>query len=69
MAGVQDWRNDPDKPFRNSSRSTHGSRSHTIRPLDGSKRNSAGPRRRRGEATLPGRWPTDDPVRRLPQRG
>jgi hypothetical protein len=68
MVGVQQWRNDPDRPFRNIRRNKHGSRSKKLRPLDGSKPNSAGPMQHRRWANLSGRWPTDDPVRNLHQR-
>jgi hypothetical protein len=50
-------------------RNKHDSRSRKIRPLGASKRNSTGPRHRLGRANLPGRWPTDDPVRSLHQHG
>jgi hypothetical protein len=61
MAGVTQWRNDPDRPFRNIRRNKHGSRSNNRKPLDGSKPDSAGPMPPRG-------WPTDDPARILHQR-
>jgi hypothetical protein len=69
MAGVNRWRNDPDRLSRNIRRNKHGSRNNTRRPLGGSKQNSAGRRPRLGWATLPGRWPTDDPVRSLDRHG
>jgi hypothetical protein len=69
MVGVQQWRNDPDRPFRNIRRNKHGSRSKKVRPLDGSKLNSAGPMPRRRRAHLPGSWPTHNPIHSLHQRG
>ena len=68
MAGVTQWRNDPDRPFRSIRRHRHGSRSNNRKRLDGSKPNSAGPMSPRRGANLPWRWPTDDPIRHLHQR-
>jgi hypothetical protein len=69
MAGVTQWRNDPDRPFRSIRRNTHGGRSNNRKPRDGSRPNSAGPMApRRGTPPLWGR-PTDDSSRHPLRRG
>jgi hypothetical protein len=62
-AGGIQWRNDPDRPFRNIRKNTPGSRNNNRKPRDGCKPGSAGPMPPRRWAMLPWRAPTDEALR------